>query len=159
MKKLHVLFVCLGNICRSPTAHGIFRHLVAEAGLSDIIEIESAGTSGWHIGEPPDKRTRAAASARGYNLSDLQGRAFAAGDFDYYDYILAMDNDNLQAMTRLKPADYAGHLGLFLDFSHQSRYREVPDPYYGGSQGFQTVLDLVEDGCAGLLEHIRKQHL
>jgi len=159
MKKIKVLFVCLGNICRSPTAHGIFREKVEQAGMSAIVEIESAGTSGWHIGEPPDKRTQAAALAKGYDLSDLKGRAFSASDFSYYDYILAMDEENLRSMQQLKPADYSGHLGLFLDFSGQDAYREVPDPYYGGNQGFQTVINLVEEGCSGLLEHIRKQYV
>lgn len=159
MKQVSVLFVCLGNICRSPTAHGIFRNLVEREGLSDRIRVESAGTSGWHIGEPPDKRTMAAAKARGYDLSDLRGRAFEASDFAEFDYILAMDGDNFSVMQRMQPSHYQGYFGLFLEFSTQTQYREVPDPYYGGSQGFETVLTLVEDACTGLLEYIKKHSL
>ncbi|WP_045859942.1 low molecular weight protein-tyrosine-phosphatase [Teredinibacter purpureus] len=159
MKNTSVLFVCLGNICRSPTAHGIFRDVVAQEKLSHVIHTESAGTSGWHIGEPPDKRSSAAAFSRGCDLSALRGRAFEASDYQHYDYILAMDNANLSAMHSLKPIDYNGVLALFLDFSSQTSYTEVPDPYYGDGSGFQTVLDLAEDGCRGLLEHIKTHRL
>lgn len=159
MKKAHVLFVCLGNICRSPTAHGIFREMVRQENLSQIIHVDSAGTSGWHIDEPPDKRTCAAAKNRGFDLSDLRGREFIRDDFSNFDYILAMDKNNLAEIKRLQPSDYGGHVGLFLEFSGQSHYLEVPDPYYGGSHGFQTVFDLVKQGCAGLLDHIKVSHL
>lgn len=155
MKKTKVLFVCLGNICRSPTADGVFQKLVDDAGLSEAIVVDSAGTSGWHIGTPPDSRTIEAAESRNYQLGHLRGRKAIAEDFEVFDYILAMDEDNLSALEKLKPVDYAGHLGLFLDFGRQSTYREVPDPYYGEANGFNFVLDLVEDACAGLLKHIR----
>jgi len=157
IKKTAVMFVCLGNICRSPTAHGVFAALVDRVGLHDSISIESSGTSGWHIGESPDSRSSQAALQRGYDLSNLKGRAFSAEDFNHYDYILTMDRANLKAVQALRPAGYVGELALFLDFSSSQQVTEVPDPYYGGAKGFDTVLDLVEDGCAGLLNHI-KQH-
>lgn len=152
-----VLFVCLGNICRSPTAHGVFQHMVIQGGWQDKITVDSAGTSDWHIGHPPDKRTVQAASQRGYDLSDLRARQAQTSDFRTYQYILAMDESNLYELQRLSPKHYAGHLGLFLGFSSQDSYEEVPDPYYGGAQGFETVLDLVENASQGLLEHIIKQ--
>ncbi|SMF31099.1 protein tyrosine phosphatase [Alteromonadaceae bacterium Bs31] len=156
MKPVKVLFVCLGNICRSPTAHGIFRSFVREQGLHAEILVDSAGTSGWHIGSPPDQRSAAAAAKRGYDLSDLRGRQVGASDFLEYDYILAMDSNNLSALKAMKPSYYEGTLSLFLDFAENNDVRDVPDPYYGGVKGFDKVLDLVEDGCAGLLAHIRQ---
>lgn len=153
-----VLFVCLGNICRSPTAEGIFQKLVAESGLSKRIQIDSAGTANWHHGRAPDPRTIAAAKRRNVDLSVLRARAVKASDFNEFDYVLAMDNNNLADLHQLKPADYAGHLGLFLAFGSQSEYREVPDPYHGGSEGFELVLDLVEDAAAGLLASINKNN-
>jgi len=157
MELTNVLFVCLGNICRSPTAHGVFRDLVEKENLSASIRVDSAGTSGWHIGEPPDRRATAAAAKRGYQLSDLRGRQCSPSDFLEFDYILAMDEDNLAALESLRPASFEGVLSLFLDFSAQSQLREVPDPYYGGVRGFEDVLDLVEDACQGLLTHIKQQ--
>lgn len=154
-----VLFVCLGNICRSPTADGVFRKLIADAGLDDQVQVDSAGTAGWHIGRAPDARTVAAAKNRGYDLSELRARQVSKMDFFEYDYILAMDNANLGDLKSLKPANYTGHLGLFLAFSEQDKYREVPDPYHGGSEGFELVLDLVEDAAQGLLNDIRKHKL
>lgn len=154
MKPIRVLMVCLGNICRSPTAHGIFEQKVVEAGLSHRIFVDSAGTSGWHIGEPPDPRTLEAAQKRGYLLQHQRGRQVTGDDFRKFDYILAMDKQNLRDLQKLKPADYDGHLGLFLAFSNESA-DEVPDPYHGGRSGFEVVLDLVEDAAEGLLEHIR----
>jgi protein-tyrosine phosphatase len=154
-----VLFVCLGNICRSPTADGVFQKLVSDAGLSKRIRIDSAGTANWHYGRAPDPRTVAAAKKRGFDLSQLCARPVIASDFDEFDYILAMDNENLANLDALKPANYSGHLGLFLEFGSQSHYREVPDPYHGGSQGFELVLDLVEDAAAGLLQSIQKNKL
>lgn len=159
MKSVQVLFVCLGNICRSPTAQGVFREQVRRAGLVDAIVIDSAGTSGWHIGEPPDRRATAAAKLRGYDIGDLRGRQLIENDFYVFDYVLAMDNENLVNIKSITPAGYTGHVGLFLDFSRQEEYREVPDPYYGGGRGFETVLDLVEDGCQGLLEDIKQKYL
>lgn len=154
-----VLFVCLGNICRSPTAHGVFQHRVAEAGLQHSIEVDSAGTGGWHIGEPPDKRAIGTAKQRGYDLSPLRARQFSADDLQSFDYVLAMDQENLQDMLAAKRATPRGHVGLFLEFDKNSEYKEVPDPYFGGAKGFERVLDLIESASQGLLEHIQKQHL
>ncbi len=152
-----VLFVCLGNICRSPTADGIFRELVASAGLEQKVIVDSAGTAGWHEGKAPDSRSVAAARQRGYDLSILRARQVQLNDFDEFDYILAMDKANLAELRKLQPAHFAGHSGLFLEFGSQDRYREVPDPYYGESDGFELVLDLVEDAAQGLLQHIRQR--
>ncbi len=152
-----VLFVCLGNICRSPTAHGVFQQLVNQAGLQNKIEIDSAGTGDWHIGKPPDKRAMQAASERGYDLSPLRGRQFSASDLQQFDYVLAMDQENLKVITALQQSKPRGHVGLFLEFDKNSEFREVPDPYYGGNKGFEKVLDLVESASQGLLEHIQKR--
>lgn len=153
-----VLFVCLGNICRSPTAEGVFRELVERNGLNHKIKTDSSGTSAWHIDEPPDKRSQTAALKRGINISDLRGRQSTPDDFQKFDYILAMDKSNLSALKRMAPADYTGHLSLFLDFAPDSGYREVPDPYYGGGRGFATVLDLCQQASENLLDHILKNH-
>lgn len=150
-----VLFVCLGNICRSPTADGIFRDLVIREKLDQKILVDSAGTGAWHIGKAPDSRTVAAARQRGYDLSILRARQVSAKDFSEFDYVLAMDESNLLDLQRMKPSSYTGHLGLFLDFGSRTDYREVPDPYYGGNDGFELVLDLVEGAAQGLLNHIR----
>jgi protein-tyrosine phosphatase len=156
---VNVLFVCLGNICRSPTAEGVFRKLVSEAGLSEHIHIDSAGTASWHQGKMPDARTIAAAKSRNIDLSVLRARAVIANDFNQFDYILAMDESNLEYLQSLKPENYTGHLGLFLAFGKQTHYREVPDPYHGGQAGFELVLDLVEDAAAGLLDAIQRNKL
>ena len=150
-----VLFVCLGNICRSPTADGILCELVKREKLDQQVQIDSAGTGDWHVGKAPDVRTIAAAKRRGYDLSFLRARQVLIKDFDEFDYILAMDAANLCALQALKPDHYAGYLGLFLDFGSSKQYREVPDPYYGGNDGFELVLDLVEEAAQGLLAHIR----
>ncbi len=153
-----VLFVCLGNICRSPTAHGIFAELVQKNGLSAQIFIDSAGTGDWHIGRAPDQRAQQAALARGYDLSPLRARKVGSDDFHHFDYILAMDRENLKDLKAMKPRSYSGHLGLFLRFAATRRGPdEVPDPYYGGPQGFEQVIDLVELASQGLLEHIWRQ--
>lgn len=158
MHKISVLFVCLGNICRSPTAHGVFQKMVEDAGLSAQIFVDSAGTSDWHVGKPPDKRSAAEALKAGYDLSALRGRQAVRQDFVSFDYILAMDEANLADLQELCPATYTGHLGLFLDFSLDKEYREVPDPYHGGGEGFKVVLSLVEDASAQLLNHIKLTH-
>jgi protein-tyrosine phosphatase len=150
-----VLFVCLGNICRSPTAHGVFEKLVADAGLQDKIEIDSAGTGDWHIGRPPDERTKRAAKQRGYDLSHLRARQVTGADFHDFDYVLAMDKSNLKDLRSMAGDKSNCHVSLFLDFAESSWKREVPDPYYGGEDGFETVLELVEDGARGLLETIK----
>ncbi|HKB60734.1 MAG TPA: low molecular weight protein-tyrosine-phosphatase [Gallionellaceae bacterium] len=154
--KVKVLFVCMGNICRSPTAEAVFRRQVEEAGLEKEIYIDSAGTHDYHIGEPPDPRTQQAARLRGYDMSGLRGRQVSRADFASFDYVLAMDGANLSMLERLQPADAKGHLGLFLEFASRHQAREVPDPYYGGDAGFERVLDMVEDASAGLLEHVRR---
>lgn len=152
-----VLFVCTGNICRSPTAEGVFRHMVERAGLAGRIATGSAGTHGYHVGEPPDPRTVRAARQRGYDLSGLRARRVAAADFERFDHILAMDRGHLAALTRMAPAGCAATIGLFLDHTPDAAKREVPDPYYGESDHFMEVLDLVEHGARGLLEHIRSR--
>ncbi len=149
-----VLFVCLGNICRSPTAHGVFEHYVREAALN--IEIDSAGTGAWHVGNKPDVRARAAAKQRGFSLDHIRARQVEPADFDKFDYILAMDEQNLADLQAMAPAGYSGHLGLFLAFGSQRHTGEVPDPYYGGNQGFEHVLDLVEDAARGLLHTVTR---
>lgn len=150
-----VLFVCLGNICRSPTAHGLFEKKVERAGLAERVLIESAGTAAWHIGKAPDPRTQAAAAARGYDLSALRARQVSRADFERFDYILAMDQSNLDDLQQLAPADFGGQLGLFLEYAPDAGPREVPDPYYGGDQGFEQVLDLIERAAEGLLQQIQ----
>ncbi len=152
---IRILFVCMGNICRSPTAEGVFKHLVKEAGLSGNIESDSAGTHDYHIGSPPDSRSQAAASQRGYDLSPLRARQITAQDFADFDYVLAMDEANRIALRKLCPTQYRERIKLFLEFAPEAGRREVPDPYYGGSQGFEEVLNLAESAARGLLEHIR----
>lgn len=152
-----VLFVCLGNICRSPTAHGVFQKMVDEEGLSKIVEVESAGTSGWHIGEAPDSRTAEVALTRGVDLSQLKGRKAIHEDFHYYDYILAMDNANLLDLISIAPKQHVANVGLFLEYASKYDEQEVPDPYYGGAEGFDHVFNLVEDASAGLLKHIKSR--
>ncbi|MGN0921368.1 MAG: low molecular weight protein-tyrosine-phosphatase [Cellvibrio sp.] len=152
MKK--VLFVCLGNICRSPTAEGIFRKKVDDLGLSHLIQIDSAGTADWHTGKAPDSRSIAFAKRRGYDLSRLRARQVKVDDFHEFDYILAMDNENLANLNAIKPKDFNGKLGLFLEYGKDVDVSEVPDPYYGGDEGFDYVVDLIEAASAGLLEEL-----
>ncbi len=154
-----VLFVCMGNICRSPTAEGVFRHVVEEAGLSHRIEIDSAGTHAYHIGEQPDRRSQVAALRRGFDLSAQQARKVIAQDFDEYTYVLAMDDDNYANLSAICSADSAHKLTLFLTHGQNISETEVPDPYYGGENGFEHVLDLIEDASQGLLAHIQKHNL
>ncbi len=154
-----VLFVCMGNICRSPTAQGVFEHLVEQSGLNSHIEIDSAGTHAYHVGEPPDKRAQATALNRGVDLSSQRARRVQVGDFEYYDYVLAMDNDNLTNLIAICPAGMARKVELFLGYSTHFDNEEVPDPYYGASTGFERVLDMVESASEGLLAEIRRQHL
>lgn len=152
-----VLFVCMGNICRSPTAEGVFRRKVSEAGLVERIHIDSAGTHAYHIGNPPDPRTMHAALRRGYDLSSLRARKVGAQDFSRFDYVLAMDEDNLAILERLMPSGGSARVGLFMEFAPGYGVREVPDPYYGGVSGFEQVLDMVEMAAEGLLETIRRE--
>lgn len=153
-----VLFVCLGNICRSPTAHGVFEHKVSNSKLDQLINVDSAGTGDWHLGHCPDERASKAALKRGVDLSQLRARLVTAEDFSQFDYVLAMDNSNLSDLQAMAPACYTGHLGLFLDFAKGLAVTEVPDPYYGKGDGFEQVLDLVEQASDGLLQHIQRQH-
>ncbi len=149
----------MGNICRSPTAHGVFRNLVQSEGLSDRIDIDSAGTHAYHVGEPPDGRAQQTAIGRGVDLSDLRARKAVKADFEHYDYILAMDQDNYHSLSALCPDGMQRKIGLFLDYAPGLNTREVPDPYYGGPQGFENVFDLVESASAGLLDDIVRRYL
>ncbi len=153
-----VLFVCLGNICRSPTAHGVFERLVSERGMAHAIRVDSCGTGDWHVGHAPDRRAAAEARRRGYELDHLRARQVERADFDRFDYILAMDRSNLADLEAMRPAGFDGHLGLFLAFAPRAGIAEVPDPYYGAEDGFARVLDLVEAASEGLLETICRAH-
>ncbi|MGP9497241.1 low molecular weight protein-tyrosine-phosphatase [Halomonas sp. AOP43-D1-4] len=153
-----VLFVCLGNICRSPTAEGIFRRALENAGMSEHVSIDSCGVGAWHIGKAPDSRAQSAAKRRGIDLSQLCARQLTAEDFLTFDYVLGMDNDNLQAMRALKPAESNAYVGLFLEFSGAPG-AEVPDPYYGGEQGFEDVLDMIETASQGLIQHLKSDRV
>ena len=145
-----VLFVCLGNICRSPTAEAVLRARAARAGLD--IEIDSAGTGAWHTGEPPDRRAIETGQARGYDFTGQSARAVESLDFARFTHIFAMDAKNLAHLEGMKPEGYSGHLGLFTDFgSAQDKGRDVPDPYYGGPQGFEIVVDMIERASDGLI--------
>jgi protein-tyrosine phosphatase len=146
--KLHVLLVCLGNICRSPTAEGVLRQRLVAAGLDRHVEVDSAGTGGWHVGDPPDARAQHHALRRGYDLSRLRARRLVEADFERFDLMLAMGEDNLADLRRLQPADARAELRLFATV-------EVPDPYSGGDQGFETVLDLVEQASDALVVELR----
>ena len=159
VKKVSVLFVCMGNICRSPTAHGVFRSLLQDSGLADLIDTDSAGTHAYHVGNPPDQRAQATATGRGIDLSDLRARQVRETDFRDFDYILAMDQDNYRDLSALCPEGMEQRLYLFMDFASDLGIAEVPDPYYGGPRGFEQVFDLVEAASTGLLEDIRKSHL
>jgi protein-tyrosine phosphatase len=158
METVKVLFVCMGNICRSPTAQGVFSRLVAETGLSDAIQADSAGTHAYHVGEPPDSRASAAALRRGVDLSEQRARRVGAGDFELFDYVLAMDSSNYEALAEVCLPEYRDKLHLFLDFAPELAGRDVPDPYYGGATGFERVLDLIEAAASGLLADIRRRH-
>lgn len=156
---VNVLFVCLGNICRSPTAEGVFRHLVAAEGLDGSIAVDSAGTGAWHIGSPPDSRAQQAAKQRGVDLSGQRARKAISADFERFDYVIGMDNQNHSDLKALCPRGFEERLHLFLDFAPGLGKREVPDPYYGGDGGFDRVLDMVEQASQGLLDDIRAKHL
>lgn len=159
VEPVRICFVCLGNICRSPTAEGVMARLVADAGLGDVIELDSAGTGSWHVGQPPDDRAAEAARRRGIDLSALRGRQVHAGDFVFFDLLVAMDARNLADLHDLAPEPALRERAVLLrSFDPASVARgelDVPDPYYGGADGFDRVLDLVEDACDGLLEHVR----
>ena len=154
-----VLFVCMGNICRSPTAHGVFRALVEKEGLSQAIEIDSAGTHAYHVGSAPDRRAQATAQERGIDISDLVARRVEPDDFDLFDFVVAMDQDNYMSLSEICPDQHVDKIYMFMDFADHMRTREVPDPYYGGPSGFDRVFDLVEAASEGLLQEIRQRHL
>lgn len=158
-KKVKVLFVCLGNICRSPTAHAVFRQLVREQNLEELIEIDSAGTAAFHIGKSPDERSTQVARGRGIEMKDLRARKVDFGDFIVYDYILAMDESNYSNLRDLALPEHFDKISMFLDFAEDWEDREVPDPYYGGPEGFDRVFDMVTDASEGLLRHIQERHL
>ncbi|MFQ5547201.1 MAG: low molecular weight protein-tyrosine-phosphatase [Woeseia sp.] len=155
-EKTSVLFVCMGNICRSPTAEGVFRKVVSDAGLDARIRVDSAGTHAYHVNEPPDRRARVAAERRGFALDNIRARRVMMDDFDNFDHILAMDEDNLLILRESAPEHHRGKVRLFLEFAGSARGTEVPDPYYGGSSGFERVLDLVEEASRELLETLRR---
>ncbi len=156
--RVKVLFVCMGNICRSPTADAVFTQQVKTAGLDEIIVVDSAGTHDYHIGGSPDRRAQETARQRGYEMHNLRAREVHPNDFADFDYILAMDNDNLANLKRCCPAQYHHKLALLMQYCKASHLGdEVGDPYYGGDQGFEDVLDMVEMATKGLLEHIRSQ--
>lgn len=155
--RVSVLFVCMGNICRSPTAHGVFRNMVQEEGLEKSIEIDSAGTHAYHVGSSPDRRAQATAASRNIDLSDLYGRQIETEDFYRFDYILAMDNDNLEILHSLCPVGAEGKLRLFMDFAPDYGMQEVPDPYDGGDRGFDQVFDMIAAASRGLMADIRQR--
>ena len=152
-----VLFVCLGNICRSPTAEGVFRAMVETEGLSNRIRIDSAGTAAYHIGEPPDRRAMAEAKNRGIDISELRGRQAKAADFEHFDYVLAMDGENYSNLVTICPSGHEDKLSMFLDFAPELGRKNVPDPYLEG--GFGSVYEMIETAAAGLLEEIKARHL
>ena len=155
-----VLFVCMGNICRSPTAEGVFRKVVRDADLESEIIIDSAGTHAYHVGQAPDERAQLAADRRGIRLRDIRARRVTIEDFDRFEYVLAMDEDNLLILQENAPEHHREKIRLFLEFSETAPVLEVPDPYYGGSSGFERVLDLVEEASHGLLQAlIREKNL
>ena len=154
---MKILFVCLGNICRSPTAAGVLRTLAAREAPELSIEVDSAGTAGYHVGEPPDPRTRQAAARRGYDLSALRARIVEPGDFERFDLIVAMDRENLRVLRQRAPPAAHERLRLLLEFAPEAGPEDVPDPYYGGPNGFEEVLDLIEAAARGLLAHLRQR--
>ena len=151
-----VLFVCMGNICRSPTAEGVFKHLIKINGLENKVEADSAGTHGYHVGEPPDSRTQRAALERGYNLSQIRARRVAPQDLDYFALVLAMDTTNLDNLRRMAPPEKHDQIKLLMDYSENFFDEEVPDPFYGLGYDFDLVIDMVEDASKGLLKALKK---
>lgn len=159
MSKIKVLFVCMGNICRSPLAHGLFEHRVERAGLSDRISIDSAGTHAYHVGEAPDPRSQQTALKHGFDLSSQRGRKVTASDFEKFDYVLAMDRDNHASLSAQCPAEHRHKLKLFLEFAPHLEESEVPDPYYGGDSGFEHVYQLIDAAADGLMADIESRQI
>ena len=154
MKTTRVLFVCMGNICRSPSADGVLKKLAADAGLDGAVEVDSAGTITLHSGQPADERMQATAAKRGYRLDGI-ARGVTERDFYDFDWVVAMDRANLRNLKPLRLADAPAEIKMFCDFCMEHADKEVPDPYYGGAAGFEHVMDLIEDGCRGLLDAVR----
>ena len=153
-----ILMVCLGNICRSPTAHALFQAQVNREGLSHKITVDSAGTGGWHIGHPPDKRAQITALEHGCDISHLRSRVVKVSDFSTFDYILAMDQDNFKHLAMMKPTNYQGVLGLFLTEANVVQVDEVPDPYYGNEKNFEQAMTLIQCGVSGLMNRIKNNY-
>lgn len=158
MKKIGVLFVCMGNICRSPTAEGVFRHLLEQENLGPFFKVDSAGTHGYHAGAPPDRRATQAAHRRNIDLTLLKARRFGERDFAEFDFVLAMDKENYRFLEEMCPSQYQERLKLFLSLAPELKEDEVPDPYYGSMNGFEHVLDLIETGSQALLKAIRAHY-
>ena len=150
-RRTRILMVCTGNICRSPTAEGVLRGMAETLGVAAAIEVDSAGTQGYHVGDPPDERSQEAARKRGYDISGLRARRVAPEDFHRFDLILAMDREHLAILEQSRPSNAQCQVQLFLDYARRAAASEVPDPYYGGPSGFEHVLDLIEDAAAGLI--------
>ena len=154
---MRILFVCLGNICRSPMAEGLFRRELERRGIDHLVEVDSAGTGSWHIGEPPDGRAQRAIARRGVDISALRGRQVKRPDLDAFDLILAMDAENLSDLMALANEEQMQRIRMFLDFAPERVEREVPDPYFGGEEGFEHVLDLLEEAARGLADHVEEE--
>jgi protein-tyrosine phosphatase len=155
--RISVLFVCMGNICRSPTAEAVFQKFIRDAGLEGVVRTDSAGTHAYHVGDKPDRRAHAAAALRGYSLEEIRARRVSDMDFETFDFILAMDEDNLAVLLSAAGDEHHGKISLFMDFAAAATVSEVPDPYYGGALGFERVLDLVEEASEGLLALVRSR--
>jgi protein-tyrosine phosphatase len=154
MNSQKILFVCMGNICRSPSAEGVFRKILNDRNLHHHVETDSAGTEGWHTGSAPDKRAQHAASQRGIDISELRARQVSPADIEFYDLIIAMDHDNQSRLHSLAGEQHAHKIRLLLEYSKLFNDTEVPDPYYGGDHGFDLVLDMIEESCQQLIQHI-----
>ena len=154
---LRILFVCLGNICRSPMAEGLFRRELERRGIDHLVEVDSAGTGSWHIGEPPDERAQRAIARRGVDISGLRGRQVKRADLDAFDLILAMDAENLSDLMALADEEQMQRIRLFMEFAPAMGTREVPDPYFGGEEGFEHVLDLLQEAARGLADHVEEE--
>ena len=156
MSQIKVLFVCMGNICRSPTAEGVFNKVIADLGTVDRFLVDSAGTHAYHVGEGPDSRAQQTARLRGVNLSEIRARKVAPSDFEHFDYILAMDSDNYHMLIAASPDEHHHKIKLFLEYAPDRSENDVPDPYYGGQHGFSHVFDLVEDASRGFYHSVIK---
>ena len=157
MSQIKVLFVCMGNICRSPTAEGVFNRVIADKSASDRFLVDSAGTHAYHVGEPSDSRSKQTAKKRGVDLSNIRARKVASSDFEYFDHVLAMDADNYDMLLAASPDEYQHKIELFLDYAPNSKEQDVPDPYYGGANGFEHVFDLVEEASQGFYQSVMKE--